>query len=64
MTLWCDLDAEYLERTKNRLEAQRSGFKSEKEEGANIVQFSPQGGKGTVFAPSDGADCDSLRSRA
>ena len=24
-----------------------------KEEGANIVQFSPQGGNGTVLAPSD-----------
>ena len=24
-----------------------------KEEGANIVQFSPRGGNGTVFAPSD-----------
>ena len=36
-----------------RIEAQRSGFDSEKEEGANIVQFSPQGGNGTVFAPSD-----------
>ena len=36
-----------------RIEAQRSGFDSEKEEGANIVQFSPQGGNGTVLAPSD-----------
>ena len=35
------------------IEAQRSGFDSEKEEGANIVQFSPQGGNGTVLAPSD-----------
>ena len=36
-----------------RIEAQRSGFDSEKEEGANIVQFSPRGGNGTVLAPSD-----------
>ena len=36
-----------------RIEAQRRGFDSEKEEGANIVQFSPQGGNGTVLAPSD-----------
>ena len=40
-------------RRKNRIKAQRSGFDSEKEEGANIVQFSSQDGNGTVFAPSD-----------
>ena len=38
-------------RNENQIEAQRSGFDSEKEEGANIVQFSPQGGNGTVLAP-------------
>ena len=39
------------QRKPNRSPAKRVRFG--KEEGANIVQFSPQGGNGTVFAPSD-----------
>ena len=43
--------------------AQRSGFARKKEEGASIVQFSPQGGNGMVRTSSDASGVYALVNR-